>query len=223
MTTDLAVRSSISSIGEIQQVARLLAMSNYFDAKGNGEQAIAQLATKILAGQEMGYGPFASVQGIHVIQGKPTMSANLMASAVKNSARYDYRVRQMEDTAVSVEFFERIGGKLESLGVSTFTIEDAKKAGTQNLQKFARNMLFARAMSNGVHWYCPDVFLAAQFTRRMNSAHRLTQMANTSMPPSPRLHRRRRHHATAMVAPSCPPTVTTRSTLMTPMSSARQP
>ena len=160
-STELAVRSSISSIGEIQQVARLLAMSNYFDAKGNGEQAIAQLATKILAGQEMGYGPFASVQGIHVIQGKPTMSANLMASAVKNSARYDYRVRQMEDTAVSVEFFERIGGKLESLGVSTFTIEDAKKAGTQNLQKFARNMLFARAMSNGVHWYCPDVFFGS--------------------------------------------------------------
>ena len=160
-STELAVRSSISSIGEIQQVARLLAMSNYFDAKGNGEQAIAQLATKILAGQEMGYGPFASVQGIHVIQGKPTMSANLMASAVKNSARYDYRVRQMEDTAVSVEFFERIGGKLESLGVSTFTIEDAKKAGTQNLQKFARNMLFARAMSNGVRWYCPDVFFGS--------------------------------------------------------------
>ena len=161
MTTDLAVRNNISSIGEIQQVARLLAMSNYFDAKGNGEQAIAQLATKILAGQEMGYGPFASVQGIHVIQGKPTMSANLMASAVKNSARYDYRVRQMEDTAVSVEFFERIGGKLESLGVSTFTLEDAKKAGTQNLQKFARNMLFARAMSNGVRWYCPDVFFGS--------------------------------------------------------------
>lgn len=160
-STELAVRNNISSIGEIQQVARLLAMSNYFDAKGNGEQAIAQLATKILAGQEMGYGPFASVQGIHVIQGKPTMSANLMASAVKNSARYDYRVRQMEDTAVSVEFFERIGGKLESLGVSTFTLEDAKKAGTQNLQKFARNMLFARAMSNGVRWYCPDVFFGS--------------------------------------------------------------
>jgi len=145
-------------ISEIQQVARLLAMSGYFDAKGNGEQAIAQIATKILAGREMGYGEFTSVQGIHVIQGRPAMSANLMAAAVKASPRYDYRVRQMDDSAVKVEFFERIGGKLESLGVSTFTADDAKKAGTQNMAKFGRNMMFARAMSNGVRWYCPDVF-----------------------------------------------------------------
>lgn len=156
MTTALA--TTVSSLADLRNIAQMLAASNYFDAKGNSEQAIAQIATKILAGQELGYGPFASVQGIHVIQGKPAMSANLMAAAVKSSARYDYRVRQMDDSAVNIEFFERIGGKLESLGISTFTIEDAKKAGTQNLQKFARNMLFARAMSNGVRWYCPDVF-----------------------------------------------------------------
>lgn len=157
MTTAITL-STARDINEIQQVARLLAMSGYFDAKGNGEQAVAQLATKILAGRELGYGEFTSVQGIHVIQGKPALSANLMAAAVKASARYDYRVRQMDDTCVTLEFFERIGGKLESLGTSSFTADDAKKAGTQNMAKFARNMLFARAMSNGVRWYCPDVF-----------------------------------------------------------------
>jgi hypothetical protein len=154
MTTALATRADIN---EIQQVARLLAMSSYFDAKGNSEQAIAQMATKILAGQEMGYGPFASVQGIHVIQGKPVMSANLMAAAVKASARYDFRAK-ITDDAVTIKFFERIGGNLELLGESTFTKEDAKAAGTQNMQKYGRNMMYARAMSNGVKWYCPDVF-----------------------------------------------------------------
>lgn len=157
MSTNLALRAA-ADINEIQQVARLLALSNYFDAKGNGETAIAQLATKILAGQELGYEPFASVNGIHIIQGKPSISGNLMATAVKRSARYDYRVRQMDDSAVTVEFFERINGRLESLGVSAFTAEDAKKAATQNMNKFPRNMLFNRAMSNGVRWYCPDVF-----------------------------------------------------------------
>ena len=156
MTTALA--TTVSSLADLRNVAQMLAASNYFDAKGNSEQAIAQIATKILAGQELGYGPFASVQGIHVIQGKPAMSANLMAVAVKASPRYDYRVRQMDESAVAIEFFERIGGKLESLGVSTFTKEDAQKAGTQNMQKFGRNMMFSRAMSNGVKWYCPDVF-----------------------------------------------------------------
>ena len=48
--------------------------------------------------------------------------------------------------------------------MSEFTIEDAKKAGTQNLDKFARNMLYARSMSNGVRWYCPDVFTSSVYT-----------------------------------------------------------
>lgn len=38
---------------------------------------------------------------------------------------------------------------------------DAAKAGTQNMGKFPRNMLFARCISNGVKWFCPDIFLGA--------------------------------------------------------------
>jgi hypothetical protein len=60
----------------------------------------------------------------------------------------------MTDTICTVEFTENG----QSIGVSTFTIEDAKKAGTKNLDRFPRNMLFARAMSNGVRWYCPDIY-----------------------------------------------------------------
>lgn len=151
------VRTDIN-LDDLQRTARLLAASNYFDAKGGDALAIAQIATKILAGRELGYGPFASVQGIHVIQGRPALSANIMAAAVKNSPRYDYRVRKMDATECVIEFFERCDGKRESLGVSTFTMEDAKRAEVKNLNKFPRNMLFARAMSNGVRWFCPDVF-----------------------------------------------------------------
>ena len=61
-------------------------MSNNFDAKGNGEQAIAQLATKILgAGDGLRPSRIRPGNPRHP-GGKPTMSANLMASAVKNSA-----------------------------------------------------------------------------------------------------------------------------------------
>ena len=159
MTNELAVRAQDVNITELQTTARLLAMSNYFDAKGNSDVAIAQMATKILAGRELGYGPFASVNGIRIIQGRPAISANLMASAVKASVRYDYRVKVMSADVVTIEFYERTqDGKRELLGESTFTKEDAKNAGTQNMAKFARNMLFARAMSNGVRFYCPDVF-----------------------------------------------------------------
>lgn len=154
------VRSSdiAGSLEEIQRIGKMLAVTGYFAAKGDSPLAIAQIATQILAGREMGYGPFASVQGIHIISGKPALSANLMASAVKNSPRYDYRVREITDKVCRIEFFEFVDGKRESLGVSEFTLEQANRAGVKNLDKYARNMLFARAMSNGVRWFCPDVF-----------------------------------------------------------------
>lgn len=147
-----------NELATIQEAAKVLALSGYFNDKGNTPQAIAQIATKILAGRELGFGPFASVNGIHIIQGRPSIGANLMGSAVKSSARYDYRVKEMSGDRCVIEFFERSGDKLVSIGVSEFSKEDAKSAGTQNMNKFARNMLFARAMSNGVRWYCPDVF-----------------------------------------------------------------
>ena len=161
MANELAVRASDVPVDDIYRVGKMLALSGYFDAKGSSDMAIAQVCTKILAGREMGYGPFASVQGIHIIQGKPSVSANLMAAAVKGSGRYDYRVRSMGDDAVSIEFFEVANGKRESLGVSSYTLKEAGAAGlTSNptWKKFPRNMLFARAMSNGVKWFCPDVF-----------------------------------------------------------------
>lgn len=153
------VRASDVNVDELKRIGALMAQCGYFDKSGSAEQQIAQMAVKVMAGREMGYGPFASVQGIHVIQGKPALSANLMAAAVKASARYDYRVRKMNATLCEIEFFERTAtGGRESLGVSSFTIAEAKAAQVKNLDKFPRNMLFARAMSNGVKWYCPDVF-----------------------------------------------------------------
>ncbi len=113
-----------------------------------------QAVVKIMAGAEMGISPFAAMSGIHIIQGKPTIGAGLMAARVKGFGKYDYKVLEHSDKICSIEYFQN--GK--SLGVSTFTIDDARKAGTKNLDKFPKNMLFARAMSNGVKWYTPDIY-----------------------------------------------------------------
>jgi len=143
----------IRSMDDLARLSDMFARSGYFtDAR-----EAAQIGVKILAGREMGFGPFASVNGVHVIQGKPAMGANLMAAAVKAHPKYDYRVVTMTDECVEIEYLQ----DGESLGVSKFDAKDAAQAGTKNLQKFARNMLFARAMSNGVRWYCPDVFMGS--------------------------------------------------------------
>ena len=150
----------IRSVADMQNVAGMLAKSGYFsDARD-----MAQCFVKVLAGNELGVGAFASMTGIHVIKGKPTLGAGLMASKVKAHPDYNYRVIEHTSQVCRIEFFERWDGKLQSVGVSEFTAEDAKRVGTQNMNKFPKNMLFARAMSNGVKWYCPGVFSAPVYT-----------------------------------------------------------
>jgi hypothetical protein len=117
-------------------------------------KSIAQAMVKISAGQEIGIPPFAAMTGIHIIQGKPTIGAGLIASRLKGSGKYDYRVVEASEKVCSIDFYQ---GNTK-IGNSTFTIEDAKKALTKNIDKFPKNMLFARAISNGVKWYCPDIF-----------------------------------------------------------------
>lgn len=141
-------------------VARMLAESGFFGEVRDAGKALA----KILAGQELGMGPVASLMGVHYQQGKVAYSANIMAAAVKKSGHYTYRVRRLEDDGCEIEFFERAGSSWEAIGVSEFTKEDADKASLRtgpnkhNWTKFPRNMMFARAMSNGAKWYCADVF-----------------------------------------------------------------
>lgn len=140
----------VMPVNDIMIMAKTFAESGMFtDAK-----AMGQAFVKIQAGQEIGIPPFAAMSGIHIIQGKPTIGAGLIASTVKGSGKYDYKVVKMDDKICSVDFYQ---GK-EMIGNSTFTIEDAKKALTKNIDKFPKNMLFARAISNGVKWFCPDVF-----------------------------------------------------------------
>jgi hypothetical protein len=117
-------------------------------------KSVAQAMVKISAGQEIGIPPFAAMTGIHIIQGKPTIGAGLIASRLKGSGKYDYRVVEASEKVCSIDFYQ---GNTK-IGNSTFTIEDARKALTKNIDKFPKNMLFARAISNGVKWYCPDIF-----------------------------------------------------------------
>lgn len=148
---------TIQTYDDIENVAKAMVSSGYFADSAKISQAIV----KIMAGREIGIGPFSSMNGIHIIQGKPSFGANVMAGKVKSSGRYNYRVTEINDSVCSIEFMELFNSQWSTIGTSTFTIADAKKAGVKNTDKFPRNMLFARAMSNGVRWYCPDVMNGA--------------------------------------------------------------
>lgn len=117
-------------------------------------KSIAQAFVKIQAGAELGIQPFAAMSGINIIMGKPELGANLIAALIKNDPRYNYRVLELTDDICRLQFYE----DGEKCGVSEFSKADATKAGTKNMGKFPRNMLFARALTNGAKWHCPGIF-----------------------------------------------------------------
>jgi len=127
----------------------------------------AQAQVKIMAGAENGFGPFTSMSGIHLIPGKGgtrvELGADMHATAVKRSARYDYQVKESTRQQCVIEFWSisKRTGRWEVLGISTYTLDDAKQAGLtgrDNWKNYPDMMLFARAMTNGVARFCPDVF-----------------------------------------------------------------
>lgn len=139
------------SVPEVMDVAKAFAASGYFkDARD-----AAQVAVKIMAGQELGIPPVAAMTGIAIVKEKVTLGANLIAALVKASGRYDYRVTTHTETECVIQFYEH--GK--PTNASTFTMADAKKAGLSgtNWTSYPKAMLFARAMTQGVRWNCPDV------------------------------------------------------------------
>ena len=106
---------------EIMVLGNVLYKSGYFKDVRDQAQAV----TKILFGRELGFSPIISLGGIHVIEGKPALSSNLMATLIKRSGRYDYRVKSWTHTEC-VLMFRQLNGKWEEVGESSFTMEDAK-------------------------------------------------------------------------------------------------
>jgi len=119
-----------TTVNETVQMAKLFAESGMFtDAK-----QMSQAFVKVQAGKEMGIGAFASMTGINIIMGKPTLGAGLIASCVKGNEKYDFKVKELTDKVCSIDFFQKSVNGMEFIGNSTFTIEDAKKQGTKNLE-----------------------------------------------------------------------------------------
>lgn len=141
-----------SSQGPIK-IAEAMFKSGYFPDVGS----MAQAVVKIVAGEELGLSPMASIQGITMIKGKIGMTGNLMATLVQKDPEHDYRVKESTAEKAEIEFL-RNG---EPIGVSVFTMEDAQRA---NLVKnggawtmYPKAMLFNRALTQGVRMFCPIV------------------------------------------------------------------
>lgn len=146
------------SIKETMELGDILAKSRRFIDIQNSQQAVVQ----ILAGRELGFGPITSMTLISIIKGKVSLLSQLMGACIKKSGEWDYKVKiPHTNERCELEFYK--AGVF--WGNSVFTMEDARRAQLvrpgSDWIKYPRNMLFARALSNGARWYCPHLIAGA--------------------------------------------------------------
>ncbi len=109
----------------------------------------------MLAGAELGLGPMASLRGMHCIEGKVTLSSEMMLSIVASHG-VKFAWRKSDATCATIEL-RRDGWEPH---VVSFTIEEARAAkltGKDNWQRYPAAMLRARAASSACRAYCPDL------------------------------------------------------------------
>lgn len=116
--------------------------------------------TIIVTGRELGLSAMQSLRGIHVIEGKPTLSADLMVSLVKKSPECVF-FRLVETTAQIATYETRRQGEPEPTRMS-FTIAQAHAAqvtGKDNWKKYPDAMLRARCASSLARAVYPDLVM----------------------------------------------------------------
>lgn len=161
--------ATIPSDDEIRRCWRIgeaLASSKVFPDVTSTAEAFA----KILVGRDLGISATQALMSIQFIKGRPSIAANLLATFVKRTPGYDFKVTSHDEEQCTIIF--KVDGKRE--GLSIFTMADAVKAelvtavpgdpvtykrrppASEGWEKYPKAMLFARALSQGVKWYMPD-------------------------------------------------------------------
>ena len=141
----------------MQKMSKAMIASAFFQVQGGTDsaQAVAQVVVKLMAGRELGIQPVAAMMGVNVIQGRVSLSAQLMLACAKR-AGYSWEKHEA-DGWCALDWYNSTG---KNIGRSKFTIEDAKAAGLvkpgSNWTKYPKQMLFWRAAAIGVREFCPD-------------------------------------------------------------------
>lgn len=117
---------------------------------------------KILIGRDIGISPTQALMTIDIVQGAIFMRGVLLAAFVRKSPIYDYAIKEQTTDKCVVTFLSlsKATGEWREDGDSEFTMADAAKqhlTAKDPWKNTPKNMLFWRAISNGVKFYAPDL------------------------------------------------------------------
>ena len=144
-----------ASIEEAQLLAKAAVASRLY-AVSSPEAALMILLT----GKDLGLTASQSLRSIHVISGKPVVSADALVAAVRRSGLCEtWRVVESTPTTATIE--TRRKGE-EASETETFTWSDAERAGLtrgDNYKKWPREMLRHRCAASLARRVYPDAVL----------------------------------------------------------------
>jgi hypothetical protein len=151
-TTD----SWIDVVGPVGQLAERIGRTPFVPRSMQGRPE--HVAAAILLGREMHLGPMAALRGIDVIEGRPSLTAQMLGARIYAAG---HRIEWGEATDKKCSVRVTRGDGLGSAEV-TWTLADAERAGLAgkaNWKKYPRQMLRARALTEAASMACPDVAL----------------------------------------------------------------
>lgn len=144
----------INALGGIMELAKIVEGSAFVPESYEDAGGAAAIAAAILTGREIGVGPMTALQHLHVIKGRPAMSAQLMRALV---LAHGHHLRITVKTGVTATIIGRRLGESDEQEV-TWTKDYAVQAGlwgrTDSWKRYPRAMLLARATGE----LCRDKF-----------------------------------------------------------------
>ncbi len=187
------------SIDEDIRLANALAQSGFYKDIRDAAAGVV----KLRIARELGLG-LRGISDVHIVEGKPTLSYQAILGMVRaytgphNTDRYSFKYLRRDEDCVEIEW--TING--EVIGTSKCDTEDAKRmglAGRGTWQKYPRQMRTARAVTEGVNAFMPEVIGGSIYTpdelgdesgingREGGSTPSLVASSDAALPPSPTL------------------------------------
>jgi hypothetical protein len=160
--TDLAtVGLNPADLKGQMELAKVLGMSALLPQALRGKPA--DVLVTVMYGREMGLTPMQAIQGIYVVNGRPTCGGKLLLAKVRQAG---HRVKvEATDKAARVTITR--SDDRENPHTEEFTWADAERAKltTKDTWKsWPKQMLTWRAVSNAVNVQCPEVAMGFEIT-----------------------------------------------------------
>ena len=195
MSKELTVRND--SIDDDIRLANALAQSGFYKDIRDAAAGVV----KLRIARELGLG-LRGISDVHIVEGKPTLSYQAILGMVRNytgphgTDRYSFKYLQRNEDRVEIEW--TINGEI--IGTSKCDTEDAKRmglGGRGTWQKYPRQMRTARAVTEGVNAFMPEVIGGSIYTpeelgdesgingREGGSSPSQVASSDAALPPSP--------------------------------------